>query len=181
VSILERPISSRSTAAPIIVAAVFGPADLAWLDGLRRAHFPPERNHIAAHLTLFHHLPPSSLAELGARLRAATRGARRPSVAIGEPMLLGRGVALRVHSDALLRLRADLAEAFDGVLTPQDRAGWRPHVTIQNKVEPAAARALYAALRADPTIARPVVVTGIALHYYRDGPWEPIAAYRFAR
>jgi hypothetical protein len=171
---------ASAEAAPIIVAAEFGAADFAWLDGLRRAHFPPERNQIAAHLTLFHHLPPSLLAELDARLKAATRRAKRPTASIGEPMLLGRGVALRVRSEALVRLRTDLAEAFDGLLTPQDRAGWRPHVTIQNKVEPHEARALHAALLADLGIARPLVVTGIAAHRYRGGPWEPIARYRFA-
>ncbi len=64
--------------APIIVAAEFGGTDFTWLDGLRRAHFPPERNQIAAHLTLFHHLPPSLLAELDTRLNAATRHATRP-------------------------------------------------------------------------------------------------------
>ena len=165
--------------APIIVAAEFGGTDFTWLDGLRRAHFPPERNQIAAHLTLFHHLPPSLLAELDTRLNAATRHAKRPVAGIGEAMLLGRGVALRVRSEALIRLRADLADAFQGMLTPQDQAGWRPHVTIQNKVEPADAKRLHAALAADPTIARPIVVTGIATHFYRGGPWEPIARYRF--
>ena len=165
--------------APIIVAAEFGPADFAWLDGLRRTHFPPERNQIAAHLTLFHHLPPSLLAELDTRLKAATRHARCPAATIGEPMLLGRGVALRVRSEALLRLRADLADAFDGILTPQDQAGWRPHVTIQNKAEPAVAKVLHASLVADPSIARPLAIAGIATHYYRGGPWEPIARYAF--
>jgi 2'-5' RNA ligase superfamily len=169
-----------SASAPIIVAAEFGAADFAWLDGLRRAHFPPERNHIAAHLTLFHHLPPSLLAELDTRLRTATGRIKRPVSRIGDPMSLGGGVALRVHSAALADIRADLAEAFEGVLTPQDRAGWRPHVTIQNKVEAVAARALYATLAADPTIARPLAITGIATHYYRGGPWETIARYRFA-
>ena len=169
-----------AASAPIIVAAAFRSADFGWLDGLRRAHFPPERNQIGAHLTLFHHLPPSALDELDTRLKAATRQARRPAAAIVGAMSLGRGVALRVQSDALVRLRADLADAFAGFLTPQDQAGWRPHVTIQNKVKAAEARALHAALSGDPTIARPLVVAGIATHYYRDGPWEPIARYAFA-
>ena len=167
-------------AAPIIVAAELGAADFAWLDGLRRAHFPPERNLIAAHLTLFHHLPPSLLPELDTRLRAETRHAKPPVATIGEPMLLGRGVALRVRSAALADIRADLAEAFQGLLTPQDSAGWRPHVTIQNKVDPRDARALHAAMAGDRAIARPLAITGIAAHHYRGGPWELIARYRFA-
>ncbi len=167
--------------APIIVAAEFGGADFAWLDGLRRAHFPPERNQIAAHLTLFHHLPPSLIGELDARLRAATQRTSPPAATIEEAMLLGRGVALRVRSAALAQIRDQLADAFDGVLTPQDRAGWRPHVTIQNKVDPAVARRLHASLSGDPSIARPLCIAGLAAHFYRGGPWELIARYRFAR
>ncbi len=164
---------------PIIVAATFAPADFAWLDGLRRAHFPPERNLIAAHLTMFHHLPPSIGDELDTRLRAATHRIPPPPAAIDGVMSLGRGVALRVRSEALAMLRADLAEAFAMSLTPQDRAGWRPHVTIQNKVAPADAKALHAML-ADGFSARPLAITGLAAHYYRDGPWEEIARYRFS-
>ena len=51
-------------AAPIIVTALLGSADFGWADGLRRAHFPPERNKIPAHISLFHHLPPARLEEL---------------------------------------------------------------------------------------------------------------------
>jgi hypothetical protein len=43
--------------APIIISALLGPEDFGWLNDLRRAHFPPERNQLDAHLTLFHHLP----------------------------------------------------------------------------------------------------------------------------
>ena len=164
--------------APVIVAAVLAPADLRWLDGLRRAHFPPERNQLAAHLTLFHHLPPSVLAELDGRLRESVRVAR-PVAAIDGVMLLGRGVAMRVRSDGLARIRSELAAAFDGLLTPQDAAGWRPHVTIQNKVEPATAKALHAELSAG-FAARPLGIVGLATHWYRGGPWEEIARYRFA-
>ena len=45
--------------APLIITAQLPPAVLAWADGLRRAHFPPERNKIRAHVTLFNALPPS--------------------------------------------------------------------------------------------------------------------------
>lgn len=167
-------------AAPVIVAAELGRADAAWLDGLRRAHFPAERNHLPAHLTLFHHLPPSLLPELDARLKAEARALRRPPATIGPPMLLGRGVALRVRCEALEALREQLAEAFAGMLIPQDSAGWRPHVTIQNKVEPVVAKALHRALLGDFREPRPLAITGIATHFYRGGPWEGIATYRFA-
>lgn len=156
--------------APLILSALFGPADFAWLDGLRRAHFPPERNVIAAHLTLFHHLPPSVADEVERRVAEACRAAP-PVAVVSEPMNLGRGVALRVRSPALAAIRADLADAFAPMLTPQDGQGWRAHVTIQNKVSPETARALLSALRADWR-ERPLAITGLAGWWYRDGPWE---------
>lgn len=165
--------------APIIVAATFGAADFRMLDGLRRAHFPPDRNLIPAHLTLFHHLPPSLAGELDARLRSATRRIKRPSAMVEGVMSLGRGVALQVRSAALSAIRDELANAFAGCLTPQDSAGWRPHVTIQNKVSPQEAKSLFATLAAGFT-PWPLVITGLAAHHYRGGPWELIAEHRFS-
>jgi hypothetical protein len=169
----------RPETTPVIVAAELGAADFAWLDDLRRQHFPPERNVLPAHLTLFHHLPPSLLPELDARLRAATRTVRAPIATIGEPMLLGRGVALRVRSEALEALREELADAFSGMLIPQDAAAWRPHVTVQNKADLQEARRLHGSLATAFPRPRPLVVRGIATYFYRDGPWEPVRRYRF--
>jgi 2'-5' RNA ligase len=163
--------------APIIVSAVFGAADFRWVDGLRRAHFPPERNHLSAHLTLFHHLPPSALPELLTALSRACAGPPPPATITGL-MNLGRGVAFRVSSPGLEAIRADLAEAFHGLLTPQDEAGWRPHVTIQNKVEPHVARALLAQL-SEGFRQRPLVIRGLTAWYYRGGPWEEIRTLSF--
>lgn len=163
--------------APIIVSALFDAQSFAWLDGLRRAHFPPERNHIAAHLTLFHHLPPSIVHDLDGKLRDLTRGARPVARAVAL-MNLGRGVAIRIDSPDLAAIRNDLAMIYADCLIPQDRAGWRPHVTIQNKVAPDQARALQAALDADFQT-RPVGIAGLAAWWYRGGPWEPICRHMF--
>ena len=165
--------------APIIVTALLGAADQEWFDGLRRAHFPRERNHLAAHLTMFHHLPPSIERELRQRLTEATRGLPAPSARTAGPYSLGRGVAFRIDSDGLARIRGELAEAFAGLLTPQDAGGWRAHVTVQNKVEPPVAKALLAMLAAGFK-PRPVAIAGLAAHWYRGGPWEPISRHMFA-
>lgn len=86
-------------------------------------------------------------------------------------MLLGRGVAFRIDSPDLLAMRAELADAFTGLLTPQDQATPRLHVTIQNKVEPAVAKALADRLRIDFR-PRPFAMAGLAAWHYRGGPWE---------
>lgn len=167
----------RYRPAPIIVTALFGDADHAFLDGLRSKHFPPERNQLAAHLTMFHHLPPSVERELRTRLGQETK-ARAPGAELASVMNLGRGVAFRVRSTELETIRGRLTDAFHGTLTPQDAGGWRPHVTIQNKAEPAAAKALLAEISA--TFApRPLRIAGLGAFYYRGGPWEPIARYAF--
>ncbi len=165
--------------APIIVTALFGPADAAWFDAQRRAHFPPERNQLSAHLTIFHHLPPSLSDELKHRLAEETRGVSRPDARIAALMSLGGGVAYRIDSPGLVAVRMRLAEAFAGLLTPQDSAGWRAHVTIQNKVAPARAKALLAELERDFR-PRPVAIAGLATWWYRGGPWEPLSRHNFA-
>ena len=165
------------TSAPIIVTATFGDGDNGWLQELRRRHYPPDRNQVPAHLTLFHHLPPSTERELSQRL--AVYAATPPPRAIVAGVLdLGRGTALRVQSEELEDIRYDLAQAFSGMLTPQDQAPWRPHVTIQNKVERSEAKALQELLRAQfqPS---PLAIRALASWRYVDGPWQPIKKHVF--
>ena len=162
---------------PIIVTALFGPGDDGWIQQLRRAHYPAARNLVPAHLTLFRQLPPSAEVELGRRLAAAAAAAP-PRAAIAGILDLGEGTALRVDSAALAAIREDLAEAFHGLLMPQDLAPWRPHITVQNKVAPKEARRLQQELRAgfEP---RPLAIRALASWRYLGGPWEPLKTHPF--
>jgi hypothetical protein len=132
---------------------------------------------VPAHLTLFHHLPPGVEEELRRRL-AGYASTPAPAAAVAGIIDLGGGTALRVESDGLEDIRYDLALALRGLLTPQDLAPWRPHVTVQNKVEPKEARALQARLRAGFE-RRPLAIRGLALWRYLDGPWEPLRQFVF--
>ncbi|SFR79619.1 2'-5' RNA ligase family protein [Sphingomonas jatrophae] len=170
-------MTAATATAPIIVTALLGPDDFAWFDGLRQRHFPPERNHLSAHLTMFHHLPPSIGDELDRRLAQAVR-APAPAATLASVMKLGRGTAFRIDSPDLAAIRSDLAHAFADCLTPQDAGGWRAHVTIQNKVEPREAAALYANLMKG-FCPRPVRIAGLASWWYRGGPWELRARFAF--
>lgn len=158
---------------PLIVTADLDPGAMAFLDELRRRHFPPERNHLAAHLTLFHHLPGDRADEVERELRAAASAGPVPAT-IDRLLRLGRGVAYGVDSPALIGLRRRLAETWAADLTPQDRGWGRPHVTVQNKVDPAAAAALHEALTAAFT-PRATHVAALRSWRYLGGPWEPLA------
>ncbi|MGQ0659563.1 2'-5' RNA ligase family protein [Sphingosinicella sp.] len=144
---------------------------------MRRKHYPAERNQVPAHLTLFRHLPPTMEDELGRRLAIAT-ASPRPAAIVAGILDLGGGTAFRVESEALAAIREALAEAFHGLLIPQDQAPWRPHITIQNKVETKKARALQQRLAAG-FIPRPLAIRGLAAWRYRGGPWEPIREWPF--
>ena len=56
---------------------------------------------------------------------------------------LGGGVAIEIESPGLIQLQHHLAQGWNDWLSKQDRQGYRPHVTIQNKVTADEARQLY--------------------------------------
>ena len=164
---------------PLIVTLRMDERSFARLDGLRRAHFPPERNHIPAHVTLFHQLPGAhhdAVADHLAQICAGTR----PLPAMAEAVrFLGRGVAIVLASPPFERLRADLEQHWRPWLAPQDRQPFRPHVTVQNKVAAAAARTLYTRLQAE-FVPFAVEGVGLSLWRYKGGPWEPLGDFHFA-
>jgi hypothetical protein len=172
----------------LIITAEIATPDLAWLDQLRRAHYPAECNLVPAHLTMFHALPPSAEAEVRSRLsRMAANPA--PRATLEGLMDLGGGVAFRVVSPDLDWIRLELSEDLHGLIGAQDAGGWRPHITIrtnsfsrhsaiQNKVAPRDARALIAKLKRDFR-RRPLAISGLGLHRYLGGPWEKLTVYPF--
>lgn len=162
-------------ARPFILTAALPPQIQGWAEGLRRAHYPPERNHLHAHVTMFHSFAPSLLAELRDFLPRITAEFAAPRAQISGLMNLGTGTAIALASEELLHLRAMIADHFHGALTDQDLYEPRPHITIQNKVAKREARALQDALKLEVEIkadAGPFVFPALELHRYLDGPWE---------
>lgn len=164
--------------APIVLTLKMEPAAFARFDSLRRLHFPPDRNLVPAHVTLFHHLPGTRIAELRDDLKRVCRDQGPISVAVTGVKSMGRGVAYLLRSDALEEMRDRLADLWADWLIPQDREGFRPHVTVQNKVAPRVATELHRVLAAE---FRPTTFTadGLLLWRYRDGPWEPAGEVPF--
>lgn len=163
---------------PLVLTLLLDADTQAWLDALRRTHFPPERNLVPAHVTLFHALPGAEVDSVLAALAAECRSVAPGGVRVGPPRFLGRGVALSVAAPAVEALRARLAARWRAWLSPQDKQGWRPHATVQNKVGADRARALHAELTASLP-AREGRAEGLRLWRYRGGPWDEAAAFRF--
>ncbi|WAT18618.1 2'-5' RNA ligase family protein [Aurantiacibacter sp. MUD11] len=169
---------SGSGNVPLIVTAEL-PEDLySWANQLRTEHFPPERNFLKAHVTLFHALPPSAEGEVRDCLAAMARHyAPVPARLVGI-MKLGKGTALKLESEGMIALWRELADRFHGMLTPQDEHQPRLHITIQNKVTIEEAKALQAELtpRIQP---RDFAFAGLGLHAYLGGPWERLGKFPF--
>ncbi|AKM09844.1 2'-5' RNA ligase family protein [Croceicoccus naphthovorans] len=165
-------------ARPIIVTATLPPELAAVANRLRRAHFPPDRNYLDAHLTLFHAIPPSCGDELRRLLAelAANEGPV-PGEVVGV-MSLGRGTAIRLESPELLDLRDRIADRFAGCLTAQDDHRPRLHVTVQNKITSQEARDLQAQLGAQ-IMPGPIRFPALEMYFYDGGPWEVAGKWPF--
>ena len=155
-----------------------GAADQHVFNNLRAAHYPPERNQLPAHITLFQQLPPSCHDELDRLVRRIAADTPPPAARLREIYSLGGGVAFRIDSPDLLAIRTRIADHFTGMLTAQDQGTPRLHITIQNKVAPKEARALIAEL-AEDFQSRPLAIAGLAAYHYRGGPWEPAFTRNF--
>lgn len=162
---------------PLIVTADL-PDDLQrWATALRAEHFPRERNYLAAHVTLFHALPPSCEAEACDLLKRLAAGPA-PEARLSNVTSLGRGTAFAIESPAMLALRDAMAEHFHGLLSAQDNHRPRLHITVQNKVTAQEAKALQADLAAQFT-PRDFRFRGFGLHEYQGGPWREIRRFSF--
>jgi len=173
-------MSDTPTHAPFIVTAELPGEVFAWANALRTAHFPPERNHLAAHVTLFHSFAPSLREELPRELARLAAEFAPPEAQIDGLMDLGGGTAISLRSEAMLAIRAELAERFYSMLTAQDRGGKRLHITVQNKVERKLARALQAEL-APLLMHRSFNFTGLGMHRYLGPHWEQVGVWKFRR
>ena len=148
------------------------------LNLLRQKHFPPKRNFLSAHVTLFHALPGEQESAIRQTLQTLCQQTSRLSVRFSTLRSLGQGVAIDLESAALLEVRNQLAQVWRGWLSAQDRQGYRPHVTIQNKVTSDEARRLCEQLS---HVWQPIEGSGqgLLLWHYQGGPWELAGEFEF--
>jgi 2'-5' RNA ligase len=166
------------TTAPIILTLQFDERSFAFFDEQRRRYFPPERNFIPAHLTLFHALPGEHLGTIQQDVEECASNRTAFRLDVTGVRSLGRGVAYALASPELAALRRHLAKTWNDWLKPQDRQNHNPHVTVQNKVDPTQARALLEELR-DRFTPFQVQAVGLELWWYRGGPWEKVRSFGF--
>lgn len=158
--------------APLILTLTLDEASQAFFDARRKQYFPPQINYLSAHLTLFHALPGGEEAAISDYLTAVAAQQAGPlPLQVTGLKFMGRGVMYTLDSPDLPALHRRLQRQWQAGLSAQDRQSLRPHITVQNKVDPAVARALLKELTADfqPFTAQG---TGLALWAYRGGPWE---------
>ena len=163
---------------PLILTARLDEESQSYFDELRRRYFPPERNFIAAHVTLFHALPQEKLSRITAQLEEVTRCEAPMEGSAYKLQSLGRGVAFVVDCARLVAVRRALAEAWHEDLTPQDKQKSRLHITVQNKVSADEARCLLDELNCNFKT-RPLVFTGLDVWKYLEGPWSYAAGFAF--
>lgn len=155
---------------PLLVTAELPSDVLAWADALRREHYPPERNRLRAHVTLFHALPPSVEDELVELLSGLAKESP-PDARITGLMKLADGTALAIESPRMTELHGIIADRLHGLLVKQDHRPLRLHITIQNKVDSVAARKLQSEL-APVLERRNFRFSGLGIYAWRDGLWN---------
>jgi 2'-5' RNA ligase len=163
---------------PLVLTLELDRTTFEQVNALRQQYFPPDRNLIPAHVTLFHALPGDREQEISQSLQTLCAQSTRIALSLPALRFLGNGVAIEIDAPALVQLRQTLAERWSDWLTRQDRQGYRPHITIQNKVTAVEAQRTYEALKARWQ-ALDGYGEGLLLWHYRGGPWQLAHAFPF--
>jgi 2'-5' RNA ligase len=167
---------SQMTHPPLILTLSIEKETFLFFNSLRQKHFPPPRNFIDAHLTLFHALP-NQHTVIDAVRDICIEQISFPLI-VKEPVSIGNGVAFKIESNEVMQLHKSLQTLWEEGLTLQDRQKLWPHVTIQNKVPPHEAQRLLAELKTDFTPFS-TMATGMQLWEYLNGPWKLVKDFSF--
>jgi hypothetical protein len=89
------------TLQPLILTARISDSDLKPFNLLRQEHFPPDRNFLAAHLTMFHRLPGEYREQVIQHLIEVAAGNTPTTADVSGLRHLGAGVALTIASPQL--------------------------------------------------------------------------------
>lgn len=156
---------------PLIVTAKMEADSFDYFNHLRQKYFPAARNFLSAHITLFHHLPSEQLNEIEEILKEVASHQYEFPLIFPKVKFFGQGCGIEVESTELISLQFKLFNRWSEYLTEQDKQKFQPHITIQNKVPPEAARITFEELRNTWQVRRGKAV-GLQLWNYQGGPWQ---------
>jgi hypothetical protein len=163
--------------APLILTLALDVQSFNYFNQLRKQYFPPERNFLSAHLTLFHHLPPfepSVLEDINSLIDTQTVLVLQ----VKDVVSIGNGVAFKIDCPPLNKLHLLLQNKWQAWLTPQDRQKLWPHITVQNKVAPAVAKQTLLQLK-ERFESFDALGIGLSLYAYEGGPWKLVQEFPF--
>lgn len=163
---------------PLILTLSIEESASLFFDSLRKKYFPPTRNFIDAHLTLFHALPNEE--KIINTLKELCNRQQPFNLLISEVISIGKGVAYKIESSELGQLHKWLQNHWKPFLTPQDSQKLWPHITIQNKVPVQEARQLLQELKSN-FAPFSTSATGLQLWEYLNGPWKLIEQTNFTK
>lgn len=171
-------MADQVVTAPLVLTLKLDQASFDRFNALRQQYFPPERNFLLAHVTLFHALPGEQIFSIQETLKSVCSQTAPLALHFPQLRFLGRGLAIEVDCPQLVQVRQQLAKVWQPWLTPQDRQGYRPHITIQNKVTSTEARQVYEQL-SSTWQAGNGWGEGLLLWHYQGGPWQLAADFLF--
>ena len=132
---------------PLILCLKLDKATQSLLTDLRTKHFPSNRNYLAAHVTLFHAIPPHRYEALDRQLSHHSQAQKSWDVFVGEPRKMGKagvmvtvrdrphGTIERIHTGLQTWLQSSAKEEKDKLTDQDARRPGKAHVTILNKAE----------------------------------------------
>ncbi|WWD16010.1 hypothetical protein CI109_100435 [Kwoniella shandongensis] len=185
---------------PLILTLRLDSASHQLLTSLRSKYFPPHRNFLTAHVTLFHAIPSHRYPELDSYLNNLVEKHREKGgwdVFLGEPEPMGnRGVYLRLRerpsnttenlrSQLLHDLKKGIKEEKDKLTNQDLQTMKRPHVTVLNKArdEEEVEKCLKEVKEVFEKMGEKGQhvgrATGFELWEYLGGPWKHVKAYSF--
>jgi 2'-5' RNA ligase len=161
---------------PLILTLSIEKEAFLFFNTLRQKHFPPSRNFIDAHLTLFHALP--NEASIVTVVKDICNLQNPFKLSVEKPVSIGKGVAYKIESNELMQIHKKFQNKWQDFLSPQDSQKLWPHITVQNKAPVQEAQELLNELKESFT---PFVAsaTGMQLWEYLNGPWKLVKDFYF--
>lgn len=167
---LQNPAGAKY-AQPLIITVKMDSNSHERLTGWRERFFPPARNYLTAHITLYHHLPAEHLHWIEKELTEFCRVQDAFPLSFHRVEHNGGFVSVLVDAPPLLHMKSHFDSVFGKFLKPQDQQKIRPHVTLVNKVSREEGKAASELIHLEffPWQGR---AEGLEIHFYHHGPWN---------